>query len=199
MIDPQEHTVSYKLFHYYFNCKIPAAFANAGRQTLVGTPQYTDKGMADVANSEMITRQHTISEMVEYSRKGARVVLCNPEDSVVIYGLLRDHLRNQQEKVRYNINAKSIPLADLEAMDEFAAAVYRIARNYQQVDEQESLMNRKLDSMFRHRGLRRKSDDQPDKSTLVQNAEPVDAVVPEHRPITSEISRTALDRGFRYK
>jgi len=188
-----EHTPAYKIFHYYIECMIPASFAYESQQAMLGTTQYESPDKEESASKEMVSRQHTVAELIEYHRRGATIILRNPDDAIKIYGWLRDHLAEARHRVQFGVNVGNLPMDDLHDMDEFATMVYRIARNYERVDERQSLMGRKLDDMFSRRLLRRRRPSEED----MQSAE--ERPAKEHASIIEDISTTAIERGLKFK
>lgn len=192
----QEHTAAYKIFHYYFECMLPASFAFQNKNQLMGTLVYESPEKEDTASKEMIPRQHTVAEMIEYHRRGATIILRDPQDAVKIYGWLRDHLSALRQRVQFGVNAGHLPMEDLQDMDDFASMVYRIARNYEQVDERQGQMGRKLEGMFARRAIKRKRVEETEHSN---EQEPEERPVKEHNSIVSDISHTAIERGLNFK
>lgn len=194
--DTDEHTPAFKIFHYYIECMIPASFANQNKNALTGSLVYNSPEQEESASHEMVARRHTVAELIQYHRRGATIILRNPEDAVKIYGWLRDHLADARQRVQFGVNVGNLPIEDLTDMDDFATMVYRIARNYEQVDERQSKMGRKLDDMFSRRLIRRKRAEEAEHSNP---QEPEDKPVKEHNSIMDDISHTALERGLRFK
>jgi hypothetical protein len=189
-------TAAYKLFHYYIECMIPAAYAYQARHEVEGVPVYQRADMEDDAAREMVPRQHTTVELIEYHKRGASIIIRNPQDAVKMYGWLRDHLSLLRSRVQFSVNIGNIPLQDLEDMDDFATMIYRIARQYEQVDERQGKMNRKLEDMFKHRRMRRK---RVEEEELSNQQTPEERPMKEHRSITADISKSAIERGLEFK
>lgn len=189
-------TPAYKLFHYYIECMIPAAYAYQSRYEVEGVPVYERADMEDDAAREMVPRQHTTVELIEYFKRGASIIIRNPNDAVMIYGWLRDHLTHLRSRVQFTVNIGNIPLQDLQDMDDFATMIYRIARQYEEVDERQGRMNRKLDDMFKNRRMRRK---RVDDETPANQQELEERPMKEHRSITGDISKSAIERGLDFK
>lgn len=189
-------TPAYKLFHFYIECMIPAAYAYQSRHEVEGVPVYERADMEDDAAREMVPRQHTTVELIEYHKRGASIIIRNPNDAVAMYGWLRDHLSHLRSKVQFSVNVGNIPLQDLQDMDEFASMIYRIARQYEEVDERQGKMDRKLDSMFKNRIMRRKraTEEEP-----TNQQSPEERPMKEHRSITGDISKSAIERGLEFK
>lgn len=189
-------TAAYKLFHFYVECMIPAAYAYQSRHEVEGVPVYARGDMEDDAAREMVPRQHTTVELIEYHKRGASIIIRNPEDAVKMYGWLRDHLSLLRSRVQFSVNIGNIPLQDLEDMDDFATMIYRIARQYEQVDERQGKMNRKIDDMFKNRRIRRK---RVEDETPANQQTPEEKPMKEHRSITGDISKSAIERGLEFK
>jgi len=158
---------------------------------------YDSPDMEQSAAKQMVNRQHTVNEMIEYHRRGATIILQNPNDSVRIYEWLRDHLQAIRGKTQFSMEIGSLPMEDLVAMDDFASVVYRIARQYELVDVRKGGIDSKLDDMmFRNRRLsRRKAKEDNTHQNEQEQAKPIK----EHESIADDISRTALQRGLRFK
>jgi hypothetical protein len=78
-------------------------------------------------------------------------------------------------------------------MDEFASLMYRIARQYETKAPTEGRMSRRMDDMFSGRRMRRR---QLEEKREEQTQEVEERPIPEHTPITDDISTTALERGL---
>lgn len=192
MVAPSDHTPAYKIFHYYFECAIPAAFAMEEKNRLTGTLVYESSQKEEGAAREMCWRQHTVSEMINLKKRGATITLKHPQrDALLIYEMLRDHLNHQRGFALNSLNGIQAPMEDLVAMDDFASVVYRVARNYQRGDMSErNTVKRKIDSLFgsRMRRVEKPKEERHD-----------DAPIPEHKSVSEEIQTAALERNLRYR
>ena len=191
---PVEHTPAYKIFHYYISCKIPAAFAYEQKHVMEGSLQYESQDAEITAANEMISRQHTVAELIGYYKRGATIVINDPNDTVKIYEWLKDHLTQQQTRVTRSLNGPAVPLGDLRDMDEFATYVYRIARNFQKIDSRGSSMGRKLEATFGRRRMKRPTPEESKPSEVAKKVQQN-----EHRSVTDDISQVALERGLPHK
>lgn len=193
----EDYTLAYKLFHTYFTCRIPAAYANEQKSKMVGNIEYDTQSKAELAAGEMVLRQYTIPELAVFSRKGARIIIEDPAtQSVKMYGLLRDYLHEVKYNIRHSLNHGTIPMNDLKTLDNFAGYLYQVARQYEKLDERGSKTERGLNDLMSNRGFRRSTvskDDAGKPRKLVPEK------VREHRSITDEISHDVLENGFRYK
>jgi translation initiation factor 2B subunit (eIF-2B alpha/beta/delta family) len=198
--ETKPHTPAYKIFHYYYACRIPAAYAYEKQHNLMGSVQYQSQAQEQEAAAEMVSRQHTVSELIEYHQRGAQIIIENPKDAVTIYEILREHLNAMRERIRFQVNGGQIPLRDLRSMESFAEVVYRIARQYENRDPVQGHMSKKLDDLFsRRRGIRRNQirDDRLKKEQEVEY--PDGKPVREHDNIIDDISQAALERGLPVK
>jgi hypothetical protein len=190
-----EHTPAYKIFHYYFMVMIPAAYAYQNDQAMLGVYQYQSKEAEESAAQEMVTRQHTVAEMVEYWKAGARLILCNPKDSETIYGWIREHVQGKMNKLGTSLNVGNVPIQDLKDLDDFARSIYQVARNYEEGgDIREAALVQKAETIFRRRGGLRRQRPSEQEESAGSNA-PAEKPAPrEHDPMADEISRLALER-----
>jgi hypothetical protein len=192
-----ELTPAYRLFHLYYGCMIPAPYAYEKHHRLVGSVKYESAQAEQIASEEMVSRQHTVVELIKYHERGAAIILTNPKDAVTIYYDLRDHLVQMREKMRYNVNHQTAPLDDLRAMDEFARVVYRIARQYETGVPAQGNLTRRMDDMFgQRRKIRRLAVQERKEADATKEKYPDGKPVKEHDSISDDISREALERGL---
>lgn len=192
-----ELTPAYRLFKIYYTCHIPAAYAYEKQHAMVGQVQYQNAEQEQQAGQELVARQHTVVEMIEYHRRGAQVVLNNAQDAVTIYRDLREHLSGMREKMRFSVNHKFAPLEDLKAMDAFAAMIYRIARRYDEQPQDVGGMSRRMDDLFGKRRMMRRRAREEEREKLEQAEQyPEGRPAKEHESIADDISREALERGL---
>ena len=193
----EEHTPAYKIFHYYFKVLIPASFAFEQQQQLLGTHQYQSAEAEQHATQEMVPRQHTVAEMVDYWKRGAQLILQNPDQAKTIYGWIREHIQRKMNQMSTSLNTGTVPLRDLQDLDEFAKSIYQIARNYEDgVDVRGAAINQKINRVFKRRGgLRRNLAEQQEEQSTPNQERPAPR---EHDPMADEISRIALERQLPY-
>lgn len=194
---PENHSPAYKIFHYYVDVQIPASFAYERHFEEVGTPVYTNPAMEEQAAAEMVFRRHTVAELIEYYRRGATIIFTDVNQSVDAYGWLRDHLNQMREKSGTRVNTGNIPLSDLQAMDEFASMLYRIARRYEQVDETSGKMSRQMDRLFGSRMRKRRLTEAEQAQEAKKPEE--DATPREHPNMADDIRQSTLDRKLPYQ
>lgn len=127
-----EHTAAYKLTHYKFSFHIPALhFYSAEYQKEFGITSSGDRGIdRQMMNSPVGTRD-TILNMARMYDEGVEIRLDDPKDSVRIYEVLSEHLKNWNEAARTEHHLNDIPMDELRMLDEFAQSIQLIARRYQ--------------------------------------------------------------------
>jgi hypothetical protein len=197
---PEKHTAAYKIFHYYYTCRIPAAYAFEKQHNMMGSVQYQSQGQEQDAASEMVARQHTVSELIDYHQRGAQIIIENPQDAVVIYQMLREHLTVMRERIRFQVNGGKIPLRDLRSMESFAEVIYRIARQYETRDPGQGHMSRKIDDLFGQRRRIRRNQLRDDRVAKENEQEyPDGKPVREHENVIDDITQAALERNLPVK
>ncbi|MAP22778.1 MAG: hypothetical protein CL582_17765 [Alteromonadaceae bacterium] len=193
--DP-EHSVTYKVFHYYFRVRVPASFAHEKQARMLGTPVYEQKGMDETAANEMVTREHTIAEMVDLAARGASIEIIDPKMSVPIYALLKEHLDIMRGKLNNRLHSQTVPITDIRNMDSFLEILYPITRQYEQQDLTKSKSRQHADRLFSYRSIRKKkkTDENEENTTQVEGKK-----LREHRPITQDIAEIVAERNLRHK
>lgn len=195
-VSPDQHTNAYKIFHYPLRIRIPASYGFEKFHALCGVPAFENKDQYTQAAEEMVLYEMPLSDAIEYYHRGAKIIFEDPHQSVKAYQWLKDYLNEQHHRVQHNINIGKIALSDLKKMDEFAEVLYRIARNYEPVDSRASSFDRKVESLFSRRLMRRRDVD-PRREEPSETAE--DQGPKEHRSITDDITREAIDRRIDYE
>lgn len=194
--DPN-HSVSYKVFHYYFRIRIPASFANEKQNQMLGTPVYEKPAMAEQAANEMVTREHTIAEMVELYSRGASIELVEPDKAVPIYSLLKEHLETMRARLNNRLHNQTVPITDIRNMDAFLEVLYPITRQHEKFDTTKSLSRQSADRMFSYRSIRKKKKADPEQDNVRQMED--GKQLREHRPITGDIADMIAERNLKHK
>lgn len=129
--DTTEKTAAYKLFHYRFLCEVAqmhlyeAKWLDQGGFITTGDPNL-DRQMA----VQPVVVQLTPAAMARFHDEGVEMRLVTPEDSVKIYQIIYDHLRDWETAVNFNVNLVNGPVDELKMFDRLAAEVYKLARFY---------------------------------------------------------------------
>lgn len=93
-----------------------------------GTPvsgdSRSDRMMAEQENIAMLT----INEMVELFKQGSKIGVVDGKDTERIYTQVSIYLEFWKDKIKRSINQSSVPVEDLLSMDQFAAALYNVAK-----------------------------------------------------------------------
>lgn len=191
-----QHTNAYKIFHYPLRIRIPASYGFEKYHQLCGVPEFENDQQYTQAAEEMILFEMPLSDAIEYFHRGAKIQFEDPNQSVQAYQWLKDYLNEQHHRVQHHVNARKIALTDLKKMDEFAEVLYRIARNYEPVDSRESSFDRSIETLFSKRLLRRRHVDPRREQSSEENQS---SETKEHRSITDDITREAINRHLDYE
>lgn len=182
--------VEWDIFHIPYPVRMPNVFCYSEEYLeLMGTFSSGDRDI-DLANMQEKRDMYlTIAAMVEYHEQGAPIELQRPEDSIVIYRKLRQHLENWKKVVDVVINAPTPPIEDIRKMDRFSGAVHCVANRFT-----DNLFGN--DSLFTRLGNRaeaRRTRILRADSIIPTNAEV--PIVPGHTAVSEAIARMALRRG----
>jgi hypothetical protein len=190
--DTSNHTDAYKIFNYYYEVQIPASFANVELRALMGEYKYDRRGAAEQEATDMIRKRHTIAELTELNMQGARIILMNPKDSVVIYNTIQDYLKKRRHDVKYSLSTGEVNLTDLSKLDAFAKSVYHVARQYEQRDLGGTAISRNINALYGNRRLTSRIKERQDEIEAPREQ-------PKHRSILDEISHDAIVRDLPYR
>lgn len=190
-------TPAYKIFHKIIMVYIPASYAYETIHQFVGTPVYQNAEQEVQAAEEMVLQQRNLADIIELWDRGARVIFKNKADTSKCYQWIRDHLNEYRNASSTGMYVRNIPLRDLEKMDQFAQALYRVARNTEDHDLREPPMKRAMQSLFANRIMTRQ---RPPSKKELEEKEPqsddpkADPEKNEHEPIVPDISKQVIDR-----
>lgn len=136
MSNPGQHTAAFKIFHYPYYCRVRGIHLLSDVQLEVFGIVSTGSGRVDsTVAQEYVDCQLTMADMAELFSEGVSIILTEPEKSVVMYEILREHLQDHLEHVNTAINVQKAPLEDLRKLDALAAEIYKVARIYKPVSE----------------------------------------------------------------
>jgi len=127
--EPEQQSAAYKLFHNSYLCRMAQIhlydleYLRDATMVTTGRPDW-DRELAQ----QMVTVQLTPAAMATFVHEGAQFRLVNPEDAVVIYRTIKEHLQNWLGEVEVALHRRTPPLAALRAFDELAAAIYPYAK-----------------------------------------------------------------------
>lgn len=132
----QQHTVAYKLFHYYFKCYIPqyCLYSEAYYKEM-GIPTTQDRAIDRTLANNPVLSQVTIAQMAEHFANGATLQLEKPEESAKIYQLITAHLDDWQVISNDPLDTTEPPVEDLRKLDALATELYKTARGYLSRDQ----------------------------------------------------------------
>lgn len=189
MSENPEHSAAYKLFHYPFDCTIPAFYLYS--KEYVQTFGIASSGVSQIDESQSRAPQRvrlTPAAMAMYFDEGAPIGLINPRDSVRIYQYLREHLIDWQNSLNRDVNRRDSPVDDLRMLENFAAEIYKVARCFMaEMPEDSSLFN-KLRNMGSRRAVRRRGVEPEVKTNMPE----------EHNPIVDSLATEQNKRNKRW-
>lgn len=183
-----QYTAAFKIFNFYFRVMVPKIHGSANMRTMIGSDVYSSQEQERAELNETELKQYTINDMIELRRAGSTITFVNPDDSVKVYEIIKQHLEDVNNRTNHSLHTKKINMADMQDLDDFAREIHRVARNYAPVDITQSTVGKRLDELMRSRGLSR---------TLKPKQEHKDELKPkEHRSILANISKTAVERNL---
>jgi hypothetical protein len=142
-----------------------------------------DKDYDDSLNNEIITRWMSISEMVEYFKRGKPFSIANPANTQEIYDVIHKYLLSWKARLENSLNVGNAPVDDLIALDGLASAVHGYACQYMKVERTQSPLLNFFDSV----GLGRKTE--------VIESKPNDTGVKRHTSLAEIFSEAVM--GYR--
>jgi len=189
MSSTEQHTPAFKLFHYEFNYQIPAMhFYTEQQQENFGVFSSGDREVDRMQAAAPVMTRSNIMEMARRYAQDIQIELCNPEDSVRIYEIIKAHLLDWYKAARTEHNLGDVPTEDLRMLDDFAVSLFQLARRYQpQIVEQSRFMR-----LFGQLG------GSMDRHAPVSRTEETEAApkVKEHNPIAEHIQDFLYQRGL---
>lgn len=129
-IPESERDTAWNIFHREFMCKMSVIDG----MTINDLEVYGMRcsGIPDLDQftaNELVTRLLPISKMAMFYQNGARLYICNPEDTKTIYELISAHLTAWKHFIDTSpIIQGDPPLEDLLLLDQFANSIYVHAR-----------------------------------------------------------------------
>lgn len=131
MTAEEENSVAYQLFHTPWLCEIPEIYCRS--RVIVEQLGTLTSGIPELDNDLLRgsrCRYLTIAGMITLHEEGSPIHLTNPIDSVEIYRILMEHMKNWEYIINTLLYADAPPAEDFIIMDEFAAKVHPIATYY---------------------------------------------------------------------
>lgn len=134
-----EQTAAYKLYHYPYLWLFPAnAGYNANHTEFFGMHTSGDADV-DLARSSMPSEQYITTDIAaELHSKGVALSISNPQDAVVVYKLIVEHLEDwlkYLETVRGFSRKRTVPLKGLKEYNDLATILVPVARRFGLVDQ----------------------------------------------------------------
>lgn len=128
-------TVAKKLFTALYHCKIPEVHRHDEVYLReIGHHSTGDKGWDKELMNQLVDVYLTPVRMVYLFSVGSPIVFHNPLDAVAVYQLLNTHLENWQAIIERSLHPQNPPMEDLRLMEEFAQAIYPMAKMHMPKD-----------------------------------------------------------------
>lgn len=128
-------TAAYQIFFNTYRCRGPRIhLVSAVHFEQIGVGGTGDKGLDNQLFKEELSMYINIARMVELHYDGIAFIIENPNDSVEIYKLIKQHLTDWDLELHHTVNRKEPPIDALIAMDEFASTLWGVAK-YQVKEE----------------------------------------------------------------
>lgn len=167
-----DHTAAFKIFHYNFNCTVPALYLYSQSYiTTFGISSSGDKLVDDHAALAPVNTNLTIAAMATYYDEGATIGLINPRDSVRIYSYIKQHLTDWAHEMQVDFNRLDVPTEELRMLENFAIEVYKVARNFMSEVPDDKLFGRL--NRLASRGMSRRAKPEDIKAQLPESHSPI--------------------------
>lgn len=124
---------AYKIFHHMFDVYVPYAYHFTENYTRVlGVPVSEDEEYNKRLPSQMVGGRYTVAQLAELLDEGAQIRLHNPEDSLVIYEMIYQHLEVWSNKIRSRdpLDIAVVPDRDLLTLSRLGDELYRHAKRF---------------------------------------------------------------------
>jgi len=123
----------WKIYNLYFRILVEQRFSYEEEEVAhFGVLTSGDSDVDDEDAKRPVLKQHTIWELAKYLNRGIDFSLCDWEQSVIIYGLIDEALKQilsaASEQIHYD--TKDYPMEDIRILDEFAAEMWKKAKGY---------------------------------------------------------------------
>lgn len=155
-IPPEQRTTLWYLFNQRFRCRIPYAKSRKiSELRLRGLPSTGDAKLDHQISRSVIETMLTVNQIAEYYRDSVQVAVVKHEDTVRIYELIQNHLRDWIRALDSgSVAIEDAPTEDLILLDTLATAVYAHAAPLFTRKTADSYFNK---SMARFAGFNRES------------------------------------------
>lgn len=140
---------TFYLWEVQWRCRVPELeTTDVEYIRFFGTPSSTDNSIDKELARQWIDTMLTIAKMVDYHRRGIPVRVVKFEDTKKIYDHIENHLRAWLVNLKGSLNIGNVPVEDLIAMNDFANAVYPLARSqYKEEDSIQSSFMRAIEGL----------------------------------------------------
>lgn len=152
-----DQTAAFRLFHYYYLCRMPAAERmDVNDHEFYGITTTMNRAWDAALASHMDYQQLTPAEMAHYCAQGVKLEIHDPQDAVKIYKDINLHLQNWQTHLANIMRPFEPPLEGLKEFNQLAKLLIMIARGNGLVNSLERTDRKHAERGFRatHRSRR---------------------------------------------
>lgn len=128
---PEKQSPAFKLFHWYFQCLVPAnATYDVNDIEYFGIPTTGDRDWDLALSTANTDRAFTAADMAVAVSAGSPLSLSDPTDAVKLYLIIFEHLCDWRDHLRNTLMTRDIPLEGLNEFNQLARLMLSIARRY---------------------------------------------------------------------
>lgn len=154
----KDQTAAYRLFNYYYLCRMPAAERmNVNDHEYYGIPTTMNRTWDAALASHMDFQQLTPAEMASLAAEGVRLEIHDPTDAVKIYKDINQHMQDWCLHLGNAMRPFEPPLEGLKEFNSLAKLIIMIARGHGLVDALERQDRKHAVRSFREGGHNRRA------------------------------------------
>lgn len=128
---PAKQTPAFKLFHWYYQCLVPAnATYDDNDLEYFGIPTTGDQDWDAALSSANTDRAFTAADMATMVTYGSPLSLLDPRDAVPIYLTIFEHLCDWRDALNNHLINRPIPVEGLVEFNTLGRLMITIARRY---------------------------------------------------------------------
>lgn len=130
-----DQTAAFRLFHYYYLCRMPAAERmDVNDHEYYGIPTTMNRTWDAALASHMDYQQLTAAELAHLAAQGVKLEIHDPHDAVKIYKDINQHLQDWYLHLTLMFKPFEPPLEGLKEFNQLAKLLIMIARGHGLVD-----------------------------------------------------------------
>lgn len=153
-----DQTAAFRLFNYYYLCRMPAAERmNVNDHEYYGIPTTMNRSWDAALASHMDYQQLTPAEMASLAAEGVRLEIHDPADAVKIYKDINIHMQDWCTHLGNAFKPYEPPLEGLKEFNQLAKLLIMIARGHGLVNALERQDRRVAERAFRGESYSRRT------------------------------------------